>query len=90
MNEPVKGKNVKGKKLTQADVDGLPIGARVIVTWSGGNGPSTYEVVSKWEGRTFVVPPHLFGRVPEITPAMWHELHNVGDHPKTQVWTAHG
>jgi hypothetical protein len=33
--------------LTQEDVDRLPIGTRVIVTWGGGNGPYEYTITRK-------------------------------------------
>ena len=33
--------------LTQEECDRLPGGARVRVTWSGGNGPHVYTVVEK-------------------------------------------
>ena len=31
--------------LTQDEVDALPEGTEVVVTWSGGNGPHTYRIV---------------------------------------------
>jgi len=31
-------------RLTQAEVDGLPDGTPIEVTWSGGNGPHRYRV----------------------------------------------
>jgi hypothetical protein len=33
--------------LTQEEVDRLPIGTRVIVTWGGGNGPCEYTITRK-------------------------------------------
>lgn len=33
--------------LTQEECDALPAGARVRVTWSGGNGPHVYTVAQK-------------------------------------------
>lgn len=30
--------------LTEEQVAELPEGTRVVITWSGGNGPHTYEV----------------------------------------------
>lgn len=35
---------MKHELLSQAEVDELPDGARVIVIWSGGNGPHEYEI----------------------------------------------
>lgn len=35
------------KALTQEEVDALPDGTKVLITWSGGNGPHEYEVVQK-------------------------------------------
>lgn len=34
----------KGPLLTQSEVDALPDGARVVVTWCGGNGPHEYTL----------------------------------------------
>lgn len=31
--------------LTQKEVNNLPIGTEVIVTWSGGNGPHKYTII---------------------------------------------
>jgi hypothetical protein len=33
--------------LTQAEVDALPTGTVVWITWSGGNGPHRYDVVNE-------------------------------------------
>lgn len=33
-----------GKLLTQDEVDGLPEGTPVLITWSGGNGPHRYTI----------------------------------------------
>ncbi len=38
------------KYLTQEEVDNLPAGTKVIITWSGGNGPCEYTI-QKREGR---------------------------------------
>ena len=32
--------------LTQEQVDALPHGTEIVVTWSGGNGPAEYTVAS--------------------------------------------
>ena len=32
------------KLLTQEEVDTLPAGTKVIITWSGGNGPHEYTI----------------------------------------------
>lgn len=36
--------------LTQAECDALPVGAKVRVTWSGGNGPHEYYISQHWGG----------------------------------------
>lgn len=37
--------------LTQEEVNALPDGTKIVVTWSGGNGPAVYTVRQvKWEG----------------------------------------
>ena len=38
--------------LTQKQVDALPIGAKIIVTWSGGNGPSERAITEKFDGHS--------------------------------------
>lgn len=41
------------KRLTQAEVEALPVGTRVYVKWSGGNGPYWYIMgADKWGNRT--------------------------------------
>lgn len=41
------------KRLTQAEVEALPVGTRVHVKWSGGNGPYWYVIrADKWGHRT--------------------------------------
>ena len=32
------------RTLTQAEVEALPVGTRVRITWSGGNGPHWYQI----------------------------------------------
>lgn len=37
-------KSLRHKFLTQKEVDLLPVGTKVIITWSGGNGPHKYTI----------------------------------------------
>ena len=42
------------RKLTREEMDALPHGARVLITWNGGNGPHKYEVrVDRFGARRF-------------------------------------
>lgn len=42
--------------LTQEQVNELPIGTRVEVVWSGGNGPHEYQIIGRHgEGRIIAV-----------------------------------
>lgn len=34
----------RGKTLTQEEVDALPAGTEVVITWRGGNGPHEYAI----------------------------------------------
>lgn len=36
-------------RLSSAEVERLPLGTKVVITWSGGNGPHRYEVCSEDE-----------------------------------------
>jgi len=38
--------------LTQEEVDALPEGTEVVITWSGGNGPHRYTI-SKYQGASY-------------------------------------
>ena len=58
--------------LSQAEVDALPTGTRVIITWSGGNGPHIYTVDN---------PTNEMAIVREC----WHPIGAVGTYPLTQV-----
>lgn len=62
-----------GKRLDQAECDSLPIGSRVMVIWSGGNGPFIYEVTDNRQGKAWL------GACNSV-------LNQVGDHPLTIVW----
>lgn len=62
--------------LSQADVDALPDGAAIRVTWSGGNGPHSYVL-----RRQFSAP----WAYSERGVAVGH-LTQVGNHPRDQVW----
>lgn len=75
------------RALTQAEVDALPDGTRILVTWSGGNGPHEY-VVRVIDGRRYAVLPegHPWRREDEDTrPPGDSELERVGEHPLTVV-----
>ena len=37
--------------LTQEEVDNLPIGTKVFVTWGGGNGPAKRVITEKFNGK---------------------------------------
>ncbi len=41
----------KPKFLSQSQVDSLPDGTKVMIVWSGGNGPHKYEVCSHRGGK---------------------------------------
>lgn len=43
-------KGVLMNYLTQEEVDNLPIGTKIIVTWGGGNGPAERIITEKWNG----------------------------------------
>lgn len=77
-----------GEALTQAEVDTLPAGTRVLVTWSGGNGPHEYVIVV-CDGKRYAALPegHPWRRPDEDTRPPWDAvLEWVGEHPRTQVW----
>lgn len=61
------------KAITQAECNALPIGTKVRVIWSGGNGPHEYTIGSKWSGRSCV------------DNCYQDPLDFVGAHPMTQV-----
>ncbi len=42
-----KKKSVVKKPLNQSEVDSLPIGSKVSIVWSGGNGPHEYTIKGK-------------------------------------------
>lgn len=60
----------KPAPLTQAEVDALPDGAEIIVTWSGGNGPHRYTVTVDEHGRRAVFcHAALVGLLERVGPA---------------------
>jgi hypothetical protein len=70
--------------LTAEEVDQLPDGTSIIVTWSGGNGPHRYVLhVDRW-GRRYaaVVPEHD----PTGAFRTYNPLVGVGAWPRTRVW----
>jgi hypothetical protein len=46
-----------GAPLSAEDAEHLPEGARVVVIWSGGNGPHEYVIAVDRYGRRYVVSP---------------------------------
>lgn len=62
--------------LSQAEIDALPEGACVRVTWSGGNGPHEYEISRS--GGVCAMRDGVFVGF----------LHMCGEYPLTQVWRA--
>lgn len=44
----------KGKPLTQKEVDNLPKGTKVVITWFGGNGPHLYEIYKRDDGLSYI------------------------------------
>ena len=52
----------RGKPLTVTQIQGLPDGAEVVITWSGGNGPWPYRILVDQAGERRVenlYPDHL-------------------------------
>ena len=66
-----------GKSLTQKEVNMLVDGTKVMVTWSGGNGPHTYILRHR-----FGMPCAYHPREPVFVGV----LDMVGERPLTQVW----
>ena len=52
------GNREHGPLLTQEQVDALTEGTKVIVTWSGGNGPWEYTVIGRHGEHVFVDTDH--------------------------------
>lgn len=74
--------NEREAALTKEELNRLPDGTRILVTWSGGNGPHRYVLRFK-HGAAFAVTD--FGRGED--PVSEHLVLNfVGAHPLTQVW----
>lgn len=46
------------KLLSQKEVDNLPEGTKVIITWSGGNGPHEYTILKRVGQKGSFVSPH--------------------------------
>ncbi len=46
------------KLLTQNEVDNLPEGTKVIITWTGGNGPHEYMIHKRKGSNASFVKPH--------------------------------
>jgi len=74
--------------LTQEQVDALPHGTDIVVTWSGGNGPAEYMVGKcAWTGKSsawFVSKVSI-----DLNPIFVSDLDFVGDKkPHTLVTVA--
>ncbi len=78
--------------LTQAEVDALPDGTRIVVTWSGGNGP--HEYVLRRNDERAEHPYALTDRQDEDPAERYRflntagELYPIGPGPLTQVTLA--
>lgn len=48
----------KGTPLTQEEVDALVAGTKVVITWSGGNGPHEYTIHKREGQNTSFVKEH--------------------------------
>ena len=46
------------KYLTQEEVDDLPAGTKVIITWCGGNGPHEYTIHKREGEKMSFISPH--------------------------------
>jgi hypothetical protein len=44
----------KGKPLNQEEVNNLSKGTKVVITWTGGNGPHLYEIHKRDDGLSYV------------------------------------
>ena len=74
--------------LTQEQVDALPHGTEIVVTWSGGNGPAEYTVGKcAWTGKSSA---WFTGKVSlDMNPIFVSDLDFVGDKkPHTLVTLA--
>jgi hypothetical protein len=65
------------RQLTQSEVDALPTGSWVWITWSGGNGPHRYETY-RANGLVYAVA--------DDSHALLFAIDFVGKYPLTQVW----
>jgi len=64
--------------LTQAEVNALPNGAKVLILWSGGNGPHKYTL-QRFAGKLYTCD--------EVTGRPQHCVDFVGlEKPFTRVW----
>ena len=77
----------KLKNLTRKEIDLLPLGTRLIITWTGGNGPHVCCLVEHRHPRSNgprVVPEFM------INTNFWSTmgLNDVGEHPLTTVRVA--
>lgn len=69
------------KPLTREEFLGLPIGTRVTVLWSGGNGPHEYVIG----------PDGILRTDQEVRlglPGMNYWSDSIGPHPVTRIWLA--
>lgn len=72
--------------LTVQEIAALPEGTRLIVLWSGGNGPWEYRLAS-YRGSPTAQSDHEFDLGIIDWPVKRLDDY-VGTHPQTQVWLA--
>ncbi len=65
------------KPLTEHEVSLLPNGSKILILWSGGNGPHEYI-----KGEDFYGYPIAW----TIDKHIRHDLIFIGEYPLTQVW----
>jgi hypothetical protein len=88
--EPVGHHSERGRPLTPTEVRRLPGGARITVTWSGGNGPHDY-VVRWWRGDPYAITEDEARRQPPGWVDVVRALDFIGpSQPRTQVWRRGG
>jgi hypothetical protein len=73
--------------LSAEDVERLPEGARVVVIWSGGNGPHEYVIAVDRYGRRYAGSPPRFAVDPNDRMRWYNPLTFVGvERYHTRVW----
>jgi len=78
----------EGEPLPAEDVERLTEGARVVVIWSGGNGPHEYVIAVDERGEHYAVSPR-FADDPNDRMRWYNPLTFVGvERYHTRVWRA--